>query len=52
MQIKDLLPWARKDETGELKGAEQNPLAALQRDMNRAFESFWSQASRSFGGLP
>ena len=51
MQIKDLLPWARKDEVAEVKGAEQNPIAALQRDMNRAFESFWSQASRSFGGL-
>lgn len=51
MQIKDLLPWARKDEPAEVKGAEQNPIAALQRDMNRAFESFWSQASRSFGGL-
>lgn len=51
MQIKDLLPWARKDEPAEVKGAEQNPISALQRDMNRAFESFWSQASRSFGGL-
>jgi HSP20 family protein len=51
MQIKDLLPWARKDEPAEVKGAEQNPIAALQRDMNRAFESFWTQASRSFGGL-
>jgi HSP20 family protein len=50
MQIKDLLPWARKDEPAEVKGAEQNPIAALQRDMNRAFESFWSEASRSFGG--
>jgi HSP20 family protein len=51
MQIKDLLPWARKDEAAEPRGAEQNPIATLQRDMNRAFESFWSQASRSFGGL-
>ena len=51
MQIKDLLPWARKDDAGEVKGAEPNPLATLQRDMNRAFESFWSQASRPFGGL-
>ena len=51
MQIKDLLPWARKDEPAEVKGAEQNPIALLQRDMNRAFESFWNQASRSFGGL-
>jgi HSP20 family protein len=51
MQIKDLIPWARKDEPGELKGAERNPLAELQRDMNRVFESFWSEASRPFGAL-
>ena len=31
MQIKDLLPWARKDDAGEVKGAEPNPLATLQR---------------------
>jgi HSP20 family protein len=51
MQIKDLLPWARKEGSGELKGAEDNPIAALQREMNRAFESFWSRAERPFGGL-
>ena len=51
MQIKDFLPWAQKDEPGEVKGVEQNPLATLQRDMNRAFEAFWSHASRPFGGL-
>ena len=51
MQIKDLLPWAQKDEPGEVKGVEQNPLATLQRDMNRAFEAFWGHASRPFGGL-
>jgi HSP20 family protein len=48
MQIKDLLPWARKE--GELKGAEDNPIAALQREMNRAFEGFWNRADRPFGG--
>jgi HSP20 family protein len=51
MQIKDLIPWARKSESGELKGAEDNPLFALQRDMNRVFESFWNRAERPFGGL-
>jgi HSP20 family protein len=51
MQIKDLLPWARKEGSGELKGAEDNPIAALQREMNRAFESFWSRGERPFGGL-
>jgi HSP20 family protein len=49
MQIKDLLPWASR-EGGESKG-EESPLVALQRDMNRAFESFWNRADRPFGGL-
>ncbi len=51
MQIKDLLPWARRDGVSEAKGAEDNPLAALQRDMNRAFDSFWGRAERPFAGL-
>jgi HSP20 family protein len=49
MQIKDLLPWARKD-AAEAKD-ESNPVAAFQRDMNRAFENFWNQAGRPFAGL-
>jgi HSP20 family protein len=48
MQIKDLVPWARR-ETPE--GKEESPLVALQRDMNRAFEGFWNRADRPFGGL-
>ncbi|GAB4258410.1 MAG: Hsp20/alpha crystallin family protein [Pararhodobacter sp.] len=47
MQIKDLIPWARKDHAPEPKTDDQNPLAALQRDMNRVFESFWNR----FGDL-
>jgi HSP20 family protein len=50
MQIKDLLPWARKDSL-EPKGAEDNPIVALQREMNRAFEGFWNRSERPFGGL-
>jgi HSP20 family protein len=45
MQIKDLIPWARRE--GEAK--QDNPLVALQRDMNRAFESFWNRMDRPFG---
>lgn len=41
MQIKDLMPWARKDNAPEPKSGEDNPIAALQRDMNRVFETFW-----------
>ena len=51
MQIKDLLPWARKDAPGAVRNAEDNPLTALQQDMNRAFETFWNRAGRPFGGL-
>jgi len=47
MQIKDLIPWARKDHAPEPKTDDQNPLATLQRDMNRVFESFWNR----FGDL-
>lgn len=42
MQIKDLIPWARKDEASDTRVADaQNPMVAFQRDMNRVFESFW-----------
>jgi HSP20 family protein len=43
MQIKDLIPWARKDEAAAQKPLDENPIAALQRDMNRVFEGFWSR---------
>jgi HSP20 family protein len=49
MQIKDLIPWARKDAPGELKSPETDPIAGFQREMNRAFENFWTQAGRTFG---
>jgi HSP20 family protein len=51
MQIKDLIPWARKDESGELRPAGDSLLVSLQRDMNRAFESFWNRAERPFGAV-
>ena len=43
MQIKDLIPWARKDHAPDPKSDETNPIAVLQRDMNRVFESFWNR---------
>jgi HSP20 family protein len=51
MQIKDLIPWARKGETPEGKAGEPNPVAALQREMNQVFENFWSRFGKPFGGL-
>lgn len=47
MQIKDLIPWARKDQAPEPKTDDNNPIATLQRDMNRVFENFWHR----FGSL-
>jgi HSP20 family protein len=43
MQIKDLIPWARKDGAPDAKSSEDNPIATLQREMNHVFESFWNR---------
>jgi len=43
MQIKDLIPWARKDGAPDAKSREENPIATLQREMNHVFESFWNR---------
>jgi len=50
MQIKDLIPWARSDKSPERTSGGENPIAALQEDMNRAFESFWHRFERPFNG--
>ena len=43
MQIKDLIPWARKDNAPDAKSSEDNPIATLQREMNHVFENFWNR---------
>ena len=43
MQIKDLIPWARKDNAPESRSDDDNPIATLQKEMNRVFESFWNR---------
>lgn len=43
MQIKDLIPWARKEHAPHPKTDQDNPLATLQRDMNKVFDSFWNR---------
>ena len=43
MQIKDLIPWARKDGAPDAKSSEDNPIATLQREMNHVFENFWNR---------
>jgi len=50
MQIKDLIPWARKDAPAS-KSAGDNPVATLQRDMNQALETFWGRFGQGFGNL-
>lgn len=51
MQIKDLIPWARGGSSPEGKGHETHPVAQLQDEMNRAFESFWSRMNQSMPGF-
>jgi HSP20 family protein len=51
MQIKDLIPWARKDDRPEAKTSDQNPIAALQREINQVFENFMNRFGRPLAGL-
>lgn len=46
MQIKDLVPWTRKEQEAGGKTGEDNPIATLQRDMNRVFEGFWNRVGQ------
>ncbi|WP_375565823.1 Hsp20/alpha crystallin family protein [Oceaniradius stylonematis] len=52
MQIRDLIPWNRnRDATTRSESTDDdNPVALLQRDMNRVFEDFWSRFDRPFAG--
>lgn len=43
MQIKDLIPWARKDHAPDPKSEDHNPITTLQREMNRVFDGFRSR---------
>ena len=46
MQIKDLIPWARKDGAPDAKISEDNPIATLQREMSHVFENFWNRVGQ------
>ena len=52
MQISDLIPWGRdKDQTPTTgDGRSNNPLAALQRDINHVFEDFWQRVENGWNG--
>jgi len=53
MQIKDLIPRARKDKDDAPQSKEQSehPIASLQREMNRTFDNFFSRFGNSLGSL-
>ena len=51
MQMKDFLPWARRDRSSEVKAPEEHPMMELQRQMNRVLEDFWRGPDRPFAGL-
>lgn len=51
MQIRDLIPWGRNRPQVPQRSEEvASPVFALQREMNRVFEDFWSRFDRPFGG--
>ncbi len=51
MQIKDIIPWARKDHAPDPNSGEDHPVAALQRDMSQVFENFWNRFGQGLGSL-
>jgi len=48
MFIKDLIPWNRDKDNGGFKSDSDHPIVALQKEMNRMFDSF----SQSFFDFP
>jgi HSP20 family protein len=52
MQISDLIPWGRDKDKTPATGESQpnNPLAALQRDINHVFEDFWQRVEDGWKG--
>lgn len=53
MKIKDLIPWARKDDAAhpDRDTDRENPIATLQREMNQVFEGFWNRFGKGLGEL-
>lgn len=43
MQIKDLIPWNRREGGLAQRRNEDNPVLALQREMNRVFDRFFDR---------
>jgi len=51
MQIKDLIPWNRRESTVAPTTHDEHPILGLQREMNRVFDNFWNRFEGSFDGL-
>ncbi|KRS10589.1 heat-shock protein Hsp20 [Roseovarius atlanticus] len=47
MQIKDIIPWAHRDHSFDADTHHENPIATLQRDLNKVLDNFRSR----FGDL-
>lgn len=57
MQIRDMIPhvswpWNEKSEEGGDKKPGENPIAALQHEMNQAFDGFWKRFGSPSGWSP
>jgi HSP20 family protein len=51
MQIRDLIPWNRRETEIAPATRDKHPIIRLQREMNRVFDSFWNRFERSLGEL-
>ncbi|MDM7459040.1 MAG: Hsp20/alpha crystallin family protein [Paracoccus sp. (in: a-proteobacteria)] len=51
MKIKELIPWAHKDEAARSDQLQDNPIATLQREMNQVFEGFWNRFGKGLGEI-
>ncbi len=51
MQIKDLIPWARKDHSPDAHSGDQNPMSTLQHELNQVFENFRNRFGETLGSI-
>ncbi len=52
MQIRDLIPWSRSKQEVEPRVEDrESPYLALQRELNRVFDDFYSRFERPFGAV-
>ena len=51
MKITDLIPWQRSGREVATPSAPSDPVEALQRDVDRAFEHFWDMVPNPFATL-